>query len=475
GWGGAGGNNGNQSAAIGAYFYLGCLLEIICGIGEWINGETFNATVFLVLGGYFGASAAVMVPFYNAVGGYGTDVDAAEAAYYASYATFLIFMAVVLPFFTIASVRLDICHVVLFACFTVCFPCEAMTYFYMADGNDSAAHTFRICSGVSSLAGSAIVWYLLLGSLLEAVDFPYLLPVGDLKRYVKGRSEKLDRRRHKTSMSCKLYRSVSMMWATVFILGAFFSATWAQLLDRPEYGLRLSFYDPSRSHACGQGSVSGNESNAISFHTWDVPSYHLCLNLNETFTQPNKSYTEGLGGYSCLGDTLCGINYTISGVENFNNSANYSSIYYQYFVGGNVEEAIGTVGYLEVQTYGGENCMQGGPDDGISLYPWVRWSCQSEGGCTTLPYNIKSIALTPTEDYYDDDSDKCYIASALGGSGVYDYLSQAQIGGGMAIKSATWIVDQGVPKKQSCECAAIVAKLYDDVDLADAGSCNREE
>ncbi|RMZ09878.1 hypothetical protein D0864_01405 [Hortaea werneckii] len=103
GWGGAGGNNGNQSAAIGAYFYLGCLLEIICGIGEWINGETFNATVFLVLGGYFGASAAVMVPFYNAVGGYGTDVDAAEAAYYASYATFLIFMAVVLPFFTIAS------------------------------------------------------------------------------------------------------------------------------------------------------------------------------------------------------------------------------------------------------------------------------------------------------------------------------------------------------------------------------------
>ncbi|RMY78068.1 hypothetical protein D0863_00896 [Hortaea werneckii] len=244
---------------------------------------------------------------------------------------------------------------------------------------------------------------------------------------------------------------------------------------RPEYGLRLSFYDPSRSHACGQGSVSGNESNAISFHTSDVPSYHLCLNLNETFTQPNTSYTEGLGGYSCLGDTLCGINYTISGVENFNNSANYSSIYYQYFVGGNVEEAIGTVGYLEVQTYGGENCRQGGPDDGISLYPWVRWSCQSEGDCTTLPYNIKSIALTPTEDYYDDDSDKCYIASALGGSGVYDYLSQAQIGAGVAIKSATWIVNHGVPKKQSGECATNVAKLYGDVELADAGTCTREQ
>ncbi|KAI7535210.1 hypothetical protein KC331_g12149 [Hortaea werneckii] len=331
GWRGAGGNNGNQSAAIGAYFYLGCLLEIICGIGEWINGETFNATVFLVLGGYFGASAAVMVPFYNAVSGYGTDVDAAEAAYYASYATFLISMAVVLLFFTIAS----------------------PLYLRLARG----IHRF------SSLAGQT----------------------------------------------------------------------------QPEYGQRLSFYDPARSHACGQGSVSGNESNAISFHTSDVPAAHLCWNLNETFSQPNKSYTTG--GYSCLGDNLCGINYTISGVENFNVSANYSSMYYQYFVsGGNVEDAVGTVGFFQVQTYGAENCMQGGPDDGRSLYPWVRWSCQSEGDCTTLPYNIKSIGLNPTDKYNDDDNDQCYIANALGGSGVYEYLSDAKIGAGTAIQSATWIV-----------------------------------
>ncbi|RMY20668.1 hypothetical protein D0867_03847 [Hortaea werneckii] len=232
--------------------------------------------------------------------------------------------------------------------------------------------------------------------------------------------------------------AVNMMWTALFILGAFVSATWGQL-DQPEYGLRLSFYDPSRSHACGQGSVSGNESNAISFHTSDVPVAHLCWNLNETFSQPNKSYTTG--GYSCLGDNLCGINYTISGVENFNVSANYSSMYYQYFVsGGNVEDAVGTVGFFQVQTYGAENCMQGGPDDGRSLYPWVRWSCQSEGDCTTLPYNIKSIGLNPTDKYNDDDNDKCYIANALGGSGVYEYLSDAKIGAGTAIKSATWIV-----------------------------------
>ncbi|KAK3068530.1 hypothetical protein LTR53_013823 [Teratosphaeriaceae sp. CCFEE 6253] len=160
GWHGAGGRNGNESAAIGTFFYLGCLLEILCGIGEWINGETFNAAVFLILGGYFGASGAALVPFYNAIEGYGTNAAAADATYHDSYAMLLICMGVLLLFFTIASLRLDVCHVVLFACFTVCFPCLATSYFYMADGNEGAARKFRIWAGMFSLVGSVIVWYL---------------------------------------------------------------------------------------------------------------------------------------------------------------------------------------------------------------------------------------------------------------------------------------------------------------------------
>ncbi|KAK5164207.1 uncharacterized protein LTR77_009901 [Saxophila tyrrhenica] len=178
GWHGAGGANGNESAAVGMFFYMGCLLEVLCGIGEWIKGETFNAAVFLILGGYFGASGAVLVPFYNAISGYGADGIAAQFAYHDSYAMFLIFMGVLLLFFTIASIRLDVCHVVLFACFTACFPCLAMSYFYMADGNASTARTYRIWGAVVSLVGSIILWYLFLGSLLDAVDFPIALPLG---------------------------------------------------------------------------------------------------------------------------------------------------------------------------------------------------------------------------------------------------------------------------------------------------------
>jgi hypothetical protein len=34
-------------------------------------------------------------------------------------------------------------------------------------------------------------WYLFLVQMLVSVDFPYTLPVGDLSRRIKGRSEML--------------------------------------------------------------------------------------------------------------------------------------------------------------------------------------------------------------------------------------------------------------------------------------------
>jgi len=35
-----------------------------------------------------------------------------------------------------------------------------------------------------------MIWYVLLVQLLEAVDFPLTLPVGDLSKIIKGKSEK---------------------------------------------------------------------------------------------------------------------------------------------------------------------------------------------------------------------------------------------------------------------------------------------
>ena len=140
---------------------------VISGIGEWIRGETFSSVVFFSLGGYFGASGATMIPFYNAASGYGADA-AAKAAYHDSDAMFLIFMGILLLFFTIVSLRVDVCHVLIFACFTVCFPCLAVSQFYIAGGHQQMARSFRVWGGVMSLSGSIIVWYLVSDAHTEA-------------------------------------------------------------------------------------------------------------------------------------------------------------------------------------------------------------------------------------------------------------------------------------------------------------------
>lgn len=36
-----------------------------------------------------------------------------------------------------------------------------------------------------------VVWYLLAIQLFEAVDFPFVLPVGDLSGLIKGRQERI--------------------------------------------------------------------------------------------------------------------------------------------------------------------------------------------------------------------------------------------------------------------------------------------
>lgn len=156
---GAGGSDGNPAALVGPFIYLGCLLEILCGTGEWYRGDIFNAAVFFSVGGYFGSAGATMLPFYYAMTGYGTG-PAATAAYHNSYAMFLISMAILLLLFTVASFAIDISHVLLFTCFTVCFPCLAVSHVYTADENDSLATVFRICAGSMSLVGTVIAWYL---------------------------------------------------------------------------------------------------------------------------------------------------------------------------------------------------------------------------------------------------------------------------------------------------------------------------
>ncbi|KAK5070066.1 hypothetical protein LTS08_001240 [Lithohypha guttulata] len=172
GWRGAGGGAGDATAGVG-------------GIGEWILGNTFSSVVFFTFGGYWGAFGATVTPFYNAVAAYQN-----AAGFYNSFAWFLLWMGVLCLLYAIAALRTNICLVAILLCFTITFPCLTASYFAAADGHMALAVSTRVAGAAFAFVASIVAWYLWFSMILESVDFPLTLPVGDLSKFVKGKSEK---------------------------------------------------------------------------------------------------------------------------------------------------------------------------------------------------------------------------------------------------------------------------------------------
>ncbi|EME38819.1 hypothetical protein DOTSEDRAFT_66810 [Dothistroma septosporum NZE10] len=185
GWGGAGGAEASAAAGVGTYYFFAGILLYAGAIGEWILGNTFPATVFFTFGGYWMSFGATLTPFFNAVNAYSDP-----AGFYRSFAFFLVFMALLCLLYTIAALRTNICLVVILLCFTVTFPCLTASYFYAANGMMTLAKTTRIAGAAFAFVASMVGWYLWFSLVLESVDFPISLPVGDLSKYIKGKSEK---------------------------------------------------------------------------------------------------------------------------------------------------------------------------------------------------------------------------------------------------------------------------------------------
>lgn len=188
GWRHAGGGpgKGNASATIGAYYYYGGILLTLGGVGEFILGNTFPTVVFLTFGAFWFTFGATLTPFYAAV----TSYDGDAAAFYDSFAMFLIFMGVLCLFYLICAVRTNVCLCLILLNFVLAFGFLSASYFYAAEGHASAAKSCLTGGGATAFAASMVAWYLWLTMLLESVDHPIQLPVGDLSTIVKGKHEK---------------------------------------------------------------------------------------------------------------------------------------------------------------------------------------------------------------------------------------------------------------------------------------------
>ncbi|KAI0532862.1 GPR1/FUN34/yaaH family-domain-containing protein [Xylaria digitata] len=190
-WQGAGGFNG--AAIVGSYFFLGGLLVLLGGIGEWILGNTFPATVFGIFGGFWLTFGATIVPGNGAYGIYSTSGIGAEGLdepqFYATFSFLLVAMILLCTVLTVASIRTNVVFFLLLLLLVPTFGSLSASFFAVAHGLPERAKTLQHVGAGLLFAVSLLGWYLFLASVLLSVEFPLMLPLGDLSTIVPPRKD----------------------------------------------------------------------------------------------------------------------------------------------------------------------------------------------------------------------------------------------------------------------------------------------
>ncbi|CEL03788.1 Putative GPR1/FUN34/YaaH-class plasma membrane protein [Aspergillus calidoustus] len=215
GWRGAGGNGGAilwvlflsqfsvwisdliDSRCRPVYIFFGGIVQLLGGIGEWIIGNTFSCALFFTYGTFWLVQGATLMPFFATGTNYSPTGNSLEGqqteSYAASVAFYYVFLALLTFIYLICSIRTNICLFTALFLLVITFALTAGSFFQLANGEAELAHRLQVAGGAFNLALCFPIWHIFLTQVLEAVDFPIVLPVGDLSTVIPGRSQKVKR------------------------------------------------------------------------------------------------------------------------------------------------------------------------------------------------------------------------------------------------------------------------------------------
>ncbi|KAI1755937.1 GPR1/FUN34/yaaH family-domain-containing protein [Xylaria castorea] len=157
--------------------------------------NTFPATVFGLFGGFWFTFGATIVPGYGAYGIYsasGVGVEGLdEPQFYATFSFFLVAMTLLCAVFTVASVRTNVVLFLILLLLVPTFGCLSASFFAVAHGLPLRATALQHVGAGLLLAVSFLGWYIFLALVLLSVDFPFMLPLGDLSTLIPPRKDEI--------------------------------------------------------------------------------------------------------------------------------------------------------------------------------------------------------------------------------------------------------------------------------------------
>ncbi|KAK4049983.1 hypothetical protein OIV83_003807 [Microbotryomycetes sp. JL201] len=183
GWGGTTTNAG--AVTIGAFYFIGGLGLYLAGLLEWVLGNTFPATVFSTFGGFWLAFAFLLDP----TKGIAETLGATSVDYNAGLALYLVWWAVLVLIYFIASLRTNVVFALLFFFLELVFDLLIAAYFNISKSNVGNLTSILKAAGAFAFLTCACGWYLLLVLTLGSTGFPLALPVGDLSGFLSRKAK----------------------------------------------------------------------------------------------------------------------------------------------------------------------------------------------------------------------------------------------------------------------------------------------
>lgn len=186
GWRGS----GVPTVQVGGFYYLGGMCMVLGGMLEFFLGNTFPFVVFVSFGGFWLSFATLNSSFYGIQTAYGATAaeGSATVGYNSGLAFYLLFWGVLCFIYFIISLRTNIVFAVIFLTVDLSFILLSATYWEVAQGNADLAGKLQIAAGAFGFICCMGGWYLLIVILLDSLDFPLVLPVGDLSNFIKPKS-----------------------------------------------------------------------------------------------------------------------------------------------------------------------------------------------------------------------------------------------------------------------------------------------
>lgn len=155
---------------VGAAVFYGGVAQGLAGMWEFVAGNTFGATAFTSYGAFWLSYAAILIPGFGVVSGYGNDLGVLSHA----LAIFLLAWTIFTMIMFVASLRTAGGLIALFFCLS-------LTFLLLTIAEFGSFTLVKRAGGFVGIITAVIAWYNALAGLLYSQESPLLtLPVGKI-------------------------------------------------------------------------------------------------------------------------------------------------------------------------------------------------------------------------------------------------------------------------------------------------------